>query len=81
MGAQIGSKSPPWGQRVTRNPHLACNRTFHLYFLNAKFQLLGVCRSQFTKKKQLLFWFMTLDPFWWVWGNNSNKQLQTELKS
>ena len=33
-------------QRVIRNSHIAYNRTIHLYFLDAKFQLLGICCSR-----------------------------------
>ena len=59
-------------QRVIRNPHIAYNRTFHLYFLEAKFQLLGICCSQ--------LWFITLlNPFWLVWRNSSSRQSQAEL--
>ena len=35
----------------------------------------------FTQKKQLFFWVMTLiDPFQWVWGNKSSRQRKTELR-
>ena len=82
MGAQTGSKLPPWGQRVIRNSHITCNRTPSIYtFWMLSFSFWVFAVLNFTKKKQLLFWFMTLGPFWWVWGNNSNKQLQIELKS
>ena len=68
-------------QRVIRNFHIPYNRTFHLYFLDAKFQLLGICRCQSYPEDKLSFWFMTLlGPFWWVWGNTSSKQIQIELK-
>ena len=33
-------------QRIMRNSHIAYNRTIHLYFLNVKFQLLGICCSR-----------------------------------
>ena len=62
MGAQIGSKLPPWGQRVIRNSHIACNRTFHLYFLNAKFQLLGICRSQLYQEETTAFLVHDVGP-------------------
>ena len=32
-------------QSVIRNSHIAYNKTIHLYFLDAKFQLLGICSS------------------------------------
>ena len=32
--------------RVIRNSHIAYNRTIYLYFLDSKFQLLGICRSR-----------------------------------
>ena len=44
------------------------------------FSFLVFAVLNFTQKKQLFFWFMTLlGPFWWVWGNNSSKQCQIEL--
>ena len=58
LEAQIGSKSPPpigLCQRVIRNPHIAYNRTFYLYFLYGKFQLLGICRSQLYPVKTTSF--------------------------
>ena len=33
-------------QRVIRNSHIAYNRTIYIYFLDAKFQLLGICCSR-----------------------------------
>ena len=32
-------------QRAIRNSHIGYNRTIHLYFLDATFQLLGICHS------------------------------------
>ena len=56
-------------------------KSINLYFLDAKFQLLGICCSQRYPVEATVLWFMTLlDPFWWVWGNNSSKQCQIELK-
>ena len=34
---------------------IACNRTFHLYLLDAKFQLLGICRSQLYPEEATVF--------------------------
>ena len=55
-------------QRVFRNSYIAYNRTVHLYFLNAKFQLLGICYSWLSLEETAFFWFRTqLGPFWGVW--------------
>ena len=43
-------------QRVIGNSHTAYNRTFHLYFLDAKFQLLGICHSQLYPEETTVFW-------------------------
>ena len=68
-------------QKVIRNSHMTYNRTFQQYFLDAKFQPLGICCSQLYPKETTIFWFVTLlDSFYWVWGNNSSKQCQIELK-
>ena len=46
-GSKLGLNYPHGlRQRVIRNAHIIYNRTFHLYLLDAKFQLLGICRSQ-----------------------------------
>ena len=42
-------------QRVIGNSHTAYNRTFHLYFLDAKFQLLGICHSQLYPEETIVF--------------------------
>ena len=47
----------PYGlcQRVTGNSHIAYNRTFHLYFLDAKFKLLGICGSHLYPEETTVF--------------------------
>ena len=56
--------------------------TIHLYFLDTKFQLLGIFRSLFYLEETApFFWFTTqLGPFWGAWGNNSSKHRQIMLK-
>ena len=34
---------------------IASNRTFHLYLLDAMFQLLGICRSQLYPEEATIF--------------------------
>ena len=48
-------------QRVIRNPQVAYNRTIYLYFLDAKFQLLGIFCSLFYLEKTTTF-FSVQDP-------------------
>ena len=75
---QIGSKLPPWLKRSFANSHIAYNRTIHLYCLNIKFQLLGICHFRLCQKKPL--GFLVQDPFWLIYvflgGNNSSKQVE-----
>ena len=56
-GPQIEPKLSPMGlcQRVIRNSYIAYNRTFYLYFLDAKFQLLGICSSQLYPEETTIF--------------------------
>ena len=52
-------------QKVIRNSHIAYNRTIHLYFLDAKFRLLGV----YCSLNNYFFWFRTQSgPFWGGFG-------------
>ena len=55
-------------QRVIRNSLIGYNRTMHLYFLDAKFQLLSISRSPlYQEETAMFFWFRTqLGPFWEV---------------
>ena len=48
-------------QRVMRNSHIAYNRTIHLYCLNVKFQLLGICCSRLYLEETTTFFFVQ-DP-------------------
>ena len=52
-------------QSVIRSSHIAYNKTIHLYFLDAKFQLLGICSSWlYPEETTSFFWFRTqLHPF------------------
>ena len=75
MGLYCPNDAVPKGHQK-----LVYNRTFHLYFLGVKFQLLGICCSRLYPEERTVFWFMTLlGSFWWVWGNNSSKQHQIGL--
>ena len=69
-------------QRTIRNSHITYNKTFYVYFLDAKIQLLYIFGTQlYPEETTVFFLFKTLlGPFWWVWGNNSSKQRKTELK-
>ena len=64
-------------QRVIRNSHTAYNRTTHLYFLDGKFQLVGICCSWFYPEETTTLFFAQ-DPIWPILGglggNNSSKQ-------
>lgn len=64
-------------QRVIRNSHTAYNRTTHLYFLDGKFQLVGICCSWLYPEETNTLFFAQ-DPIWPILGglggNNSGKQ-------
>ena len=54
-------------QYTIRNSHIVYYRTIHLYFLDAKFQLLGICCSQLYLEETTFFWFrMQLGQSWRV---------------
>ena len=67
-------------QRVIRNSDIDYNRTIHLYFLDAKFQLLDICCSWLYREES----FFGSGPNWARFrgfgGNNSSKKCQIELK-
>ena len=50
-------------QQVNRNSHIAYNRTIHLYFLDAKFHLVGICCPELNQKETATF-FLIQDPIW-----------------
>ena len=57
------------GQRVITNYHIAYNRTIHLYFLDVKFQLLGIVVFVFSQKKPLIFLVQDLfGSILWIFG-------------
>ena len=43
------------GQCIIRNSHIAYIRTFNLYFMHAKFQLLNICSSQLYPEETTMF--------------------------
>ena len=55
-------------EKVIRNSHISYNRTIHLYFLDAKFQLLGICCSGlYLEETTTFFLFRTqLDLFCFI---------------
>ena len=71
-------------QKVIRNFHIVYNGIIDLYFPDAKFYLLGICRSQLYPKETttFFFWFRTQSgPFFgFSKSNNSSRQRQIELK-
>ena len=55
-GPKLGLHCPIWQcQGVIRNSHIAYNSTYHLYFLDVKFQLLSISVLNFIQQKQLFF--------------------------
>ena len=42
-------------QRVTRNSHIGYNKAIHLYFLDAKFLVRGICYSQLYQEETTFF--------------------------
>ena len=55
-GSQLGLNCPlEPNQNVNRNSHIAYHKTIHLYFLDAKFHLVGICRSQLYWKETTTF--------------------------
>ena len=65
--AQIGSKLLPWVEGSFKNSHIAYNRTIHLYFLDVKFQLLGICHFRLQPEEITTFFFVQ-DPFLPIFG-------------
>ena len=68
LGPKVGLNCP-LGLR-TRNSHIAYNMTIHLYFLDVKLQLLGLCCSQlYLEETTTFFWFKTqLGQFFFFGG-------------
>ena len=69
-------------QRVIRNSHITYNRAIHLYFLDAKLQLQGLCCSRFYLEKTTTFFCSGPNSahFGRFESNNFSKQCQIELK-
>ena len=65
-------------QRVIRHFHRANNSTIHLYFFNAKFHLLGTCRSRLYLKESNFFFGS--GPNRVDFKGSANKQRLIELK-
>ena len=74
-------------QKVIKNSHIVYNRTIPLYVLDAKFPFLCICCSQIYLKKTTRYFGS--GPNWdhstgeggrKMWGNNSNKKSQIDLK-
>ena len=59
FGLKLGLNCPPGAvPKVIRNSKVGYNKTIHLYFLGAKFQLLRICRSRLNLEETTTFlWF------------------------
>ena len=67
FGPKLGLNCPlDLRQRVITNSHIAYNGTIHLYFLDAKFQLLGISHSRLYPEETTMFFGS--GPNWVILG-------------
>ena len=69
FGPKLGLNCPLGPhQKVVRNSHIAYSKTIHLYFLDAKFQLLGICQFRLYSEEPTTFFGSrrNWDHFFWI---------------
>ena len=75
LGTQIGSKLLPGDcAKVSSEILTQLIIVLSIYtFWMPSFSFWIFAVLNFTQRKQVFFWLMTLlDQFWWIWGGNSN---------